>query len=300
MHKAAIEELTHGGEFGNIPWLHDHLVDQDLLDSGAYSADFHSKYLKDSVSQTSLWIYLLITERFVAHRVEAPIISRLYQELSHGMLGFHNAVKIKTTPFPFPFAQIISISMFVLTVTLPIVISQFVDDLIWCIVFTLLTCFGYFMLSEVACELEQPFGDDENDLPLVGYQVEFDKELLCLCEIMSYECPEVNRSLIRTELPSYESHVSSPALENHMTNESSKDEMNGLPPPPRARRPDRKSRDISSNEHKQGSVAYSQNSQSSSSRQQKQARDGFAGLEQFDPFSRPIAPEQILSDDLVE
>ena len=89
---------------------------------------FRFRYLKDSVSQTSLWIYLLITERFTAHRVEAPIISRMYQELSNGMLGFHNAVKIKTTPFPFPFAQIISISMFVLTVTLPIVINQYVEQ----------------------------------------------------------------------------------------------------------------------------------------------------------------------------
>ena len=25
--------------------------------------------------------------------------------------------------------------------------------------------------------MEQPFGDDDNDLPLTGYQVEFDKEL---------------------------------------------------------------------------------------------------------------------------
>jgi len=208
MHKAAIAELTHGG---NIPWLSDHLVPTDDWDKGAYNQHFNSRVLKDSVSQVSLWIYLLVTERFTAHRVEAPIVSRMYQELSNGMLGFHNAVKIKTTPFPFPFAQIISISMFVLTVTLPIVINQYVDDFLWCIVFTILTCFGYFMLAEVACEMEQPFGDDDNDLPLTGYQVEFDKELLCMCEIMSYETPSVNVDLIRNELPLYNKLL----LENH-------------------------------------------------------------------------------------
>ena len=40
--------------------------------------------------------------------VPPPIQSRMYQEMSNGMLGFNNAMKIHDTPFPFPWLQIVS------------------------------------------------------------------------------------------------------------------------------------------------------------------------------------------------
>ena len=39
------------------------------------------------------------------------------QELSTGMLGYNNALKIHNTPFPFPYVQLISVCLLVLTVS---------------------------------------------------------------------------------------------------------------------------------------------------------------------------------------
>ena len=38
-----------------------------------------------------------------------PIVSRIFQELSNGLLGFENAYKVARTPFPFPYAQIVQV-----------------------------------------------------------------------------------------------------------------------------------------------------------------------------------------------
>ena len=36
-----------------------------------------------------------------------PVLSRVYQELSNGMLGFNQSLKLADVPFPFIFAQIL-------------------------------------------------------------------------------------------------------------------------------------------------------------------------------------------------
>ena len=65
-----------------------------------------------------------------------------------------SAPEIKTTPFPFPFVQLISLSLFVLTLTLPLVMNKYADTVGWCVFFTLIAEFGFFMLATVAAELE--------------------------------------------------------------------------------------------------------------------------------------------------
>jgi hypothetical protein len=48
--------------------------------------------------------------------VPPPIISRFYQELSNGLVGFSQAYKVTSTPFPFPFAQILALLLSVFCV----------------------------------------------------------------------------------------------------------------------------------------------------------------------------------------
>jgi len=185
LHSQAMTELTHRDD---IPWLTHH------LENGKWLEAFYRRDLKDGVSQVILWIYLMLGERFQGHFVRAPIISRMYQELSSGLLGFHNAVMVQTTPFPFPFAQVISLTIFVLMVTFPLVAARYIEDLVLAMLFTWGSTFGYFLLSEVACEMEQPFGRDGSDLPLVGYQVDFDRSVSMLVGSVSYIPPAANHA----------------------------------------------------------------------------------------------------------
>ena len=61
------------------------------------------------VALCSLWLNEFVTREHLSgstNGVAAPIISRLYQYCSDGMVGYHQARKIAYTPFPFPHAQV--------------------------------------------------------------------------------------------------------------------------------------------------------------------------------------------------
>ena len=53
--------------------------------------------------------------------VDAPVLSRVHQELSAGMEGFQQACKLEDTPFPFPYAQVVSFVLAIFAATYPLV-----------------------------------------------------------------------------------------------------------------------------------------------------------------------------------
>eukprot|EP00451_Oxyrrhis_marina_P030923 CAMPEP_0204362590 /NCGR_PEP_ID=MMETSP0469-20131031/39724_1 /ASSEMBLY_ACC=CAM_ASM_000384 /TAXON_ID=2969 /ORGANISM="Oxyrrhis marina" /LENGTH=415 /DNA_ID=CAMNT_0051351201 /DNA_START=89 /DNA_END=1333 /DNA_ORIENTATION=- len=123
---------------------------------------------------------------FQVHRgnllTPAPILTRSFQELSNGMLGFNQACKIALVPFPFPFAQMVSLSLCFLLWIFPIVVEHFTQSVIFTPVIVCLVVTGYWGLNEIAIELENPFGNDDNDLPLEAVHNSFMRfldELLC-------------------------------------------------------------------------------------------------------------------------
>merc|ERR1712216_433009 len=99
--------------------------------------------------------------------VPPPIISRFYQELSNGLVGFSQAYKVTSTPFPFPFAQILALLLSVFCVVCPIIVVQMTSGYILPPILSFSAILSYWGLNQIAVELENPFGDDDNDLPLI-------------------------------------------------------------------------------------------------------------------------------------
>lgn len=163
-------------------------VDPKCLDG------FKAGLVNDQVNVGFLWLQDAISTRHKKGGLDipSPIITRIFQELSTGMLGFNNAVKIHNTPFPFPYAQIISLCLLILTVTSGFVMHVYVENAGWAILFTAITVGGYHGINEVAVELEDPFGDDANDLPMEEYQHQFNARLLSMSYIDSapFKCPK--------------------------------------------------------------------------------------------------------------
>mmetsp|Transcript_94699 Transcript_94699/g.253276 ORF Transcript_94699/g.253276 Transcript_94699/m.253276 type:complete len:478 (-) Transcript_94699:429-1862(-) len=96
-----------------------------------------------------------------------PILSRCYQELSNGMLGFNQALKLADIPFPFPYAQLLAVVLVVFFCTVPVYVCVFTDSLILTPIACYMLTVGILSLNLTAQELENPFGDDVNDLPLI-------------------------------------------------------------------------------------------------------------------------------------
>jgi hypothetical protein len=123
---------------------------------------------KNKVNTVFLWILQGVAQEIRVGTLDAPapLVSRVFQELSNGMVGFNQAHKLALVPFPFPFAQLVSLLLLGLCTALPFYIDLFTRNVFWTPVlsFVLPTCFVG--LNWIAIELEEPFGTDYNDVDI--------------------------------------------------------------------------------------------------------------------------------------
>lgn len=122
----------------------------------------------DKVNTVCLWIIqsIMLEVRAKTLDAPAPIVTRAFQELSNGMLGFKQAHKIALVPFAFPFAQLVSILLVMLYVVLPFYVDSFTKNIIATPIISFLIPMCYCGLNCIAIELEEPFGTDWNDVDL--------------------------------------------------------------------------------------------------------------------------------------
>lgn len=99
-------------------------------------------------------------------KVGPPIVSRIIQFLSDGILYYNHARKIMFTPFPFPHAQLSAFFVLMAMIAIPFLMNQYANE-VWlgaALSFLTVTCLAG--LHEVARELENPFRNAPNDVPL--------------------------------------------------------------------------------------------------------------------------------------
>ena len=114
---------------------------------------------------------------------DAPVVSRIYQVLSDGMLAYLAALKLRDTPFPLPYAQINAYFCLVNLAFFPLVVASKVVSVA---MVAAISCVGVTMMyavNEVARELEDPYvgsstGFTANMLMLAEMQDQFNERLL--------------------------------------------------------------------------------------------------------------------------
>eukprot|EP00930_Biecheleria_cincta_P046469 TRINITY_DN3204_c0_g1_i1.p1 TRINITY_DN3204_c0_g1~~TRINITY_DN3204_c0_g1_i1.p1 ORF type:complete len:620 (-),score=110.06 TRINITY_DN3204_c0_g1_i1:110-1714(-) len=134
----------------------------------------------DRPQQVMFWIVHSLSKVSNKLIVAPPIQSRMYQELSNGMLGFSNVLKIADVPFPFPHAQIIMVLVLLWMCLIPIFMMVFTKSLVAGPILSLFLGMSTWAFNELAIELEDPFGLDANDLSLQDFHLRF---LLSIKEI---------------------------------------------------------------------------------------------------------------------
>jgi len=133
------------------------------------------------VTLCSMWLMEFISREYMAGstgNVAPPIISRLFQEISNGTLGYQQARKISFVPFPFPHSQLVTFFNLVSICLVPIISYSFIGEMPLACGINFLTILCFVSLHEVARELESPFLNVPNDLPLTTYQAHFNESLL--------------------------------------------------------------------------------------------------------------------------
>lgn len=131
----------------------------------------------------SMWLQEFISREYengALGKTAPPIVSRLYQFCSDGMLGYHQARKVAYIPFPFPHAQLTTFYVVVITFFLPFLMITFVPAVVASAVLNSLTVGVFVGLWQVSNELEDPFRNVPNDLPLNNFQAQFNETLLTM------------------------------------------------------------------------------------------------------------------------
>merc|ERR1712176_448380 len=120
-------------------------------------------------------------QSLITNSLEVGVLKIPPPILSRGFVNLLNAKKITDTRFPFPYAQLISFLLLVHVLLTPFMVSAILaESPVWATIFTFMPIFGMFYLNFVAVELENPFGDDDNDLPLDHFQSEMNNCLMML------------------------------------------------------------------------------------------------------------------------
>eukprot|EP00929_Paragymnodinium_shiwhaense_P090188 TRINITY_DN50372_c0_g1_i2.p1 TRINITY_DN50372_c0_g1~~TRINITY_DN50372_c0_g1_i2.p1 ORF type:complete len:674 (-),score=92.96 TRINITY_DN50372_c0_g1_i2:505-2526(-) len=146
----------------------------EVLDYHGLDSEGHISWLAsrpDRAEIVAQWIRHLIVdmhERRVL-RAPPPILSRAIQELDRGIVDLNNARRINLVPFPFPYAQMVTFALLLHTLFATATGFNGTSAIISAFQ-TFTNVVVVWAVNFVACEIEAPFGDDLNDIPLFEMQ----------------------------------------------------------------------------------------------------------------------------------
>jgi Bestrophin, RFP-TM, chloride channel len=113
-------------------------------------------------------------------KVGPPIISRIIQFLSDGMVFYNHCRKLMFVPFPFPHAQLSVIFVIISIPAVAFLMDQYADDWILGSILTFVSVTCLSGIHEVARELENPFRNIPNELPICTLQAQFNEALIVM------------------------------------------------------------------------------------------------------------------------
>lgn len=137
------------------------------------------------------WVQKLIVEADTDNRIKVapPILSRVYNELGNGIVNLTNARKITEFPIPFPLAQMVTFMLVSHWFMTCFLCSVFIENVVGGALICFVVVFAFWSINYIALELEMPFGDDLNDLPLQDMQRDFNQSIVSLLKPLAGSVP---------------------------------------------------------------------------------------------------------------
>jgi hypothetical protein len=129
----------------------------------------------------NMWLKEFISREYLhgsTGDVAPPIIARVFQFISDGVVGYNQSRKIAYVPFPFPHAQMTAFFSLTILFIFPLLYHSFVNNMGFACIMNFTTVLCFIGTHEVARELENPYFTAPNDLPLNNFQVQFNEALI--------------------------------------------------------------------------------------------------------------------------
>eukprot|EP00931_Biecheleriopsis_adriatica_P058389 TRINITY_DN34741_c0_g1_i3.p1 TRINITY_DN34741_c0_g1~~TRINITY_DN34741_c0_g1_i3.p1 ORF type:complete len:482 (+),score=65.03 TRINITY_DN34741_c0_g1_i3:67-1512(+) len=183
--------LLHGSALQQICELKDNTVELICLDGMDGESLEHLRTCRDRCEVVMQWIQRLVVDGMEQQvlNVPPPILTRSFQELSGGVVDINSVRKIKDIEFPFPYTQMMLVMLIIYSVVTPVLASQLVTAPWWAAIASFFVGAGLWALYFIAVEIDQPFGDDPNDLPILVMQEAFNQSLMCLLDSRTQNVP---------------------------------------------------------------------------------------------------------------
>ena len=111
-----------------------------------------------------------------------PIVGRIFQELSNGLLAYNSAVKMKEVPVPFAYVQYNALMLHFFILVAPMAVAVYTSSeaematwvtILLAILLAIFINGAFVAMWMVANELEDPFGTEPNDIPMMSLHNEF-------------------------------------------------------------------------------------------------------------------------------
>lgn len=159
-----------------------------IIDVRAWkSADIECLRYRDDLEKAEItyrWITCLIVAEINNGllNVPPPILTRVFQQMETGIVNFNQIIQIMTIPFPFPFAQVTVVLNMVYALFTPLVMCTWSQHAVSAAIFTFICVVGLKSIDLITTELENPFGDDPNDLPVHEFHRQFNGQLVLLLD----------------------------------------------------------------------------------------------------------------------
>mmetsp|Transcript_6904 Transcript_6904/g.12200 ORF Transcript_6904/g.12200 Transcript_6904/m.12200 type:complete len:338 (-) Transcript_6904:64-1077(-) len=130
------------------------------------------------------WVYKCIVDAQLQGVLVAPppVLNRAFTELSRGRVEFTKMRWLSDVPFPFPYTQMITVMLMIHWIVMPMLASQIVVSASWTFIICFVVTGVLWSLVYIAFQIDQPFGDDDTDLPLREMMKVFNDSLLLISD----------------------------------------------------------------------------------------------------------------------
>lgn len=193
--------LLYGSALRQVSTMSDNEL--EFIDIEGFEAEsiVHLQSCHDSCELVLQWIQRLIVDVNTAGviNIAPPILSRVYNQLGNGIVNLNNARKIKDFPIPFPLAQMVTFMLLAHTVTTIVVAALSLSSPYMAFLATFTVSASFWGVNYMAVELENPYGNDANDLPLHEMQRDMNQSLCSLLHPTAQNVPAYAYHPVRDE-----------------------------------------------------------------------------------------------------
>jgi len=193
---ATFTSLLHATALGNVSGLElnkFHVVDMEAIPQHMIDK-LESYSSRNKVDLVYMWLNNVIIRGVKSGllNVPPPILSRVFQQTEKAFVEYNQVLEVMTIPFPFPYAQTAYALLILMGLSTPFAMCSWTAHPATAFTMTFIGVMCLTSLELIARQLENPFGEDSNDLPIDDFQEAINESLVLMLTEDARSLPQLS------------------------------------------------------------------------------------------------------------